>query len=527
MIDDDNGGDDNVVDLESARREQGAERAAEVLDQAEDKKGGKGGGGSGNGPKPPSGAHAVVAEMREAFRLLTDDSNAVYMYTGGAWAPLSEPRLNAMAYAMRPRMAAGTRRDTLSHLRAATYVPDLKWGRVDNGEIPCANGVLDVVTGKLRAHRPEDLLERVLPIKWDAKAKCERWLKALAVYFPEAVDGGRVGALQEFFGYICLPHARFKRALFLYGKPDTGKSLVAMVAKKLVGERFACTLGVEHMDDPQRLSVIKGKALNVITEVSADALIADGGFKTLVSTEEPIFIDAKYLKPENYTPSAKHLIVGNTLPRLNDQTSATFDRLLIIPFDRILTKADQDRGLLEDLVANELPGILAWAAEGARRLVERGGQWPDVEAARTVLDEYRADLNPIVQFMAETMRRDEVAITPLSRVATAFNKWNTGNRHFSVKYCGRFLRAAGYDDQMRYVKIDGRSVISLCGWRLVGEAPANLYVRRRPKDPDDMIEASDKAPVESASSAPATSTAAEMNDAVADARGEDLEESVP
>ena len=53
------------------------------------------------------------------------------------------------------------------------------------------------------------------------------------------------------------------------------------------------------MDDPQRLAVIKGKALNVITEVSSDALIADGGFKTLVSTEEPVFIDEEKLEEEH------------------------------------------------------------------------------------------------------------------------------------------------------------------------------------------------------------------------------------
>jgi uncharacterized protein DUF5906 len=182
-----------------------------------------------------------------------------------------------------------------------------------------------------------------------------------------------------------MPHAKFKKALVCKGPSNCGKSLVPEIASELVGKDAVCQLGVEHMDDPQRRSILKGKALNVITELSADAIIKDDGFKTLVSTEEPIMIDQKY-KPTDaaYTPTAKHIIATNTLPRINDKTEATLGRLLIIVFSRVFSASEQNTGLkaapraARHLVLGsgwrEAPNRARWYLRGSSGSAPRAGR---------------------------------------------------------------------------------------------------------------------------------------------------------
>ncbi len=425
----------------------------------------------------------IVDDLLKSMKLITDDTNQVYQYdaAGGAWSVLSAAALNAIAYNQDVRATSSKRREIVDRIKAATFQRKVKWGRVQDWEIPCANGILDVRSGNLRPHAAENMLDRCLPVRYESGASAPRWLAALDQWFPPDKDGGRRAALQEFFGYVCLAHARYKRALVLYGDTNTGKSVPVMLAKALVGSEFTCQLSVVDMDDPQRRAVIKGKALNIMTELSASAMVADGGFKTLVSTEEPVLLDAKYITPEMYVPTAKHIIATNNLPKLSDHTAATFNRLLIIPFDEAIPESKQDRGLLEKLQA-ELPGILTWAAEGAQRLVARHGQWPVVEASRAILTTYRDEMNPLKQFMAERLIPAKDALVPLQKLTETFNQWNKGQRHFGVKQVGKLLRDAGFRNAIKEVRVrgtgepdyDGLVLTCLMGYRIAGALPAAL-----------------------------------------------------
>jgi putative DNA primase/helicase len=97
----------------------------------------------------------------------------------------------------------------------------------------------------------------------------------------------------------------------------------------------------------------------------ADALIEDGGFQKLVSTGDAVQLDQKFRVAERYVPFATHIIVGNVIPRVNDMTEATHNRLLLISFNWSIPPAKRDVDLLDKLRA-EMPGILAWAIEGAK-----------------------------------------------------------------------------------------------------------------------------------------------------------------
>ena len=413
-------------------------------------------------------AWRMAGNLCAAYHFLTDDGGQVYRYEAGPWVCLSDIALDALAYQadLPGKTSAHRSRETIAQLRVRTYGPNLEWGRVADHEIHCANGIVDVLTGTIRPHAPEHYLERVIPHDYDPAATAPVWQQALADWFGDGESDGSIEALEDFLGYTCLSHAHYKQALVLYGPPDCGKSQVIYAFQGLVGTRNTCQLSVEHMDDPTRRATIKGKALNVMTELPTDALIADAGFKTLVSTKEPILLEEKYKPAEMYTPTTKHVIATNTLPRINDHTEATLRRLLILPMPQAVPAERQDKDLKRKFLA-EMPGILLGAVAGAKRLVERGGEWVAPEATAELMDEYRNEQNPMMQFMAEQCAVSVDEAIPLKALAREFNRWNQGGKKVTPRGVGGMLRGLGLGEQIKLVREGKRTLKALVGWRLL------------------------------------------------------------
>ncbi|MFN4283499.1 MAG: phage/plasmid primase, P4 family [Alphaproteobacteria bacterium] len=416
---------------------------------------------------PNKVAEAIMA--KHAFR--SDCHGVVYRYNGRHWEEITEAQLVALALEEDGAKAskASRRKEIASFIRARSFIGnfiagarEIPWSRCASSEVACRNVVVDVLTGKTREHNPDDYLERTLPWDWDPSAKCPDWDQALVNWFEDERDSEE--ALQDFFGYVILPHAKFKKALVLLGESDTGKSRAPLVAKALVGKEATCSLPCESMEDPASLEVIVGKALNIITELPADAMIRDGGFKTLVSTEEDVFVNPKYKTPLSYTPRVKMMIATNTLPRITDKTEATYNRLLVIHFWNVIANTEReipadefDRRMLA-----QMPGILVWAAAGAKRLIERDGKFVAPLRGMKALGDFREAENPFRQFLNETAVSAPNNAVPIARVTELFNKWNNGGKRMTVRQVGDMARKAG--QIVKGVRRKQQVFISLLGY---------------------------------------------------------------
>ena len=426
-----------------------------------------------------------VAELREAYTLLEDAQGTVFQYMGTHWEEISLATLRRLVWEIEhSTLTQSQRAEVVDLLRVSVHVRDLQWGSVADNEVACRSGVLRLGGPKpvLRKHRPEDYLESVIPHSYNPGAVCPTWDRFLAAAIGS--DDEKYSALQDFFGYLLLPHAKLKTALVAYGaKPDTGKSVVVRVGQLLVGTPACCSLPASQMDDPQQRAVLIGKRLNLMTELPADAAIADGGFKALVSSEDPVLVNPKYKPPFMYTPRAKHIIATNNLPRVDDQTDAVFRRLLVIPFENQVPIERQDPALLDKL-ALELEGIFVWALEGAERLVRRHGVFTRVKRSDSILATMREEANPVAIFVRERLEPVEGKAIALRDVAAAFNQWNEGGK-LSVRKVARSLRAMGLETD--WWQLEGKACKALVGYLFRPEQPA-------PTGPDGPLERRPEAP---------------------------------
>ena len=386
----------------------------------------------------------IAEEILERERLLSDQYGYVYRYNTRCWERITSKVLKRIAKDADIRDHTNQRRrgEIADYLEMAVQVPKIAWRQLRPTEVPLQNGVFDLQKQEMRPHRFEDYLETVVPIEHDPKATCPTWEAALMTYFGEDTDrAAKVSALQQFFGYVLLPHARYKKALILYGESDTGKSQVAKLLQELVGRDNCCGVSVENMDDERKRVPLVGKLLNVLTEISAKAAVADGGFKTLISTEEALLFDPKHLPPFMYTPIAKHVIATNNLPQVSDHTQATYNRLQLVQFNRVIPKAEQDPSFIEHLKA-ELPGILNWALLGALDLTESAGEWVEIPESQRIVSEYRRGENEINSFLEEKAIVDADGHVTSPDLREKFRAW--AGKNYSQKAIGNMMRHAGY-----------------------------------------------------------------------------------
>jgi len=140
----------------------------------------------------------------------------------------------------------------------------------------------------------------------------------------------------------------------LYGKPNcSDTSLVRF------NQPFALysTLGKLVNMASESSHIIEHEAENVLKGyVAGDTLMFERKFK------DPVFA----------VPTAKIIIATNSKPRFNDKTYGMWRRILLVPFDKVITEANQIKNLADEL-KTELPGILNWALAGLARLNKQGG----------------------------------------------------------------------------------------------------------------------------------------------------------
>ena len=97
----------------------------------------------------------------------------------------------------------------------------------------CANGTLDLQTGRLRPHRRGDHLTALVDVEFDEGAPCERWERFLAEV--TGGDGAFAAFLKRAAGYTLTGDTREEALLFLYGHGANGKTTFTRVLQDLLG----------------------------------------------------------------------------------------------------------------------------------------------------------------------------------------------------------------------------------------------------------------------------------------------------
>ena len=219
------------------------------------------------------------------------------------------------------------------------------------------NVYLDLKTLKASPHDKKRVNTILIDYDYNPEAESSLWLNTLQTTFEG--DHNRINSLQEFYGYCLSKETRYKKAMFLYGDSDTGKSVLLEVLLNMLGQDNVSFVSLRHFYNDVRLSSMQHKLANICTEIPKNAADFEEMFKK-ISVGENIEVSPKYIPQFSFRPFCKLIFAVNEWPRIADRSNAFFTRMLVIGLDRVFQNDEQDK-FLGDKLKEECAGILNWS----------------------------------------------------------------------------------------------------------------------------------------------------------------------
>jgi putative DNA primase/helicase len=315
-----------------------------------------------------------------------------------------------------------------------------------NRDLIClANGALDTKTGNLIEHNPSHYLRTKSNIEWTPDARCDRWLQFLDEIFANDTDKSeKIAFVQKWIGYCLTTDNSQHKFVWMVGSGGNGKSVLLAILSHLVGSENITNAAIEELGKTFVRAELEGKLVNISSEMSASATMADSYLKAIVSGDT-VQAERKYQSPFSFKPFVKLIAATNHLPRLLDLSEGFFRRAIILTFNAHFSEEKKDPRLEQKLVA-ELPGILVWAVKGLERL-RSSERFTSMPSSIEALAQYRTDSDTEKLFANECLEPvAQGGILP-SVIYTGYADWCRKNG-FAAKASNRFghrLTELGYN----------------------------------------------------------------------------------
>jgi putative DNA primase/helicase len=291
-----------------------------------------------------------------------------------------------------------------------------------------ANGTLDLKTGQLHAHRPADLITKLVETNYNSDAKCPAWEAFLAsILEPELIE-----YVQRALGYSLTGTTIEKTVFVLWGKPNAGKTTLLTTFRGLISEYAALiqvdTLMVRRMDASNMqadLADLRGARFVQSSECESGQRLSQARLKATTQGMGDIKAARKYENPITFKETHKLWIDTNHKPVIRDvEDEATFNRVHPIPFLKSIPEEEIDRDLPQKLQA-EREGILAWAVRGACAYFERGLAKPEKVKAAT--SDWRRENDNVSRFIEECCLKGNQFTAKASAIYAAYREWSEEN----------------------------------------------------------------------------------------------------
>ena len=197
------------------------------------------------------------------------------------------------------------------------------------------------------------------------------------------------------------------KAFVFKGESKAGKGQLLTVFRGLVPEDAQCAIAPGQFGQQHLLAKLTGKLLNTYDELGTTYAITSEVFKAVI-TADPVTACLKYANAFTFAPTAQHIFACNMLPAFRGgMDRAVLNRLFILQFDRAIPEEERIENLGQRIVDEEMDLLLAWAIEGASRLIREKG-YPGLESAEEELAEW-SESDPVVSWIRERLERVPLA----------------------------------------------------------------------------------------------------------------------
>lgn len=269
----------------------------------------------------------------------------------------------------------------------------------------------------------------------------------------------QIRLIQEIAGAMALGIMYKYQVVVMFYDPfgRAGKGTLERILRSLVPATFVTAVSPFVWDKEYYVASLAGARLNVVGELPDGEAIPAAVFKSVIGGD---LLTGRHPthRPISFTNEAAHLFMSNHMINSRDHSEAFFARWKLVEFpnSRLRTGLPLDHTLPDRIIAQELPGIVQWALDGAVRLIGNGAFSPSVVHDR-LMAQWRRSTNSLEEFVHEgCVTGNKDSSTLRSKFYQAYSQWcsDSGRKPFGKSRVKELLENnAGFGISL--VRIDG------------------------------------------------------------------------
>ena len=381
-----------------------------------------------------------VAERESIVSFRLDSGESVrYYYRGGVYRPCPDERVKERVQTELLKVdetlyrfsAVTEAANAIFHMKPAG---DLQLLDADERTVNLKNGLLDLSTLRLSFHTPLQFSTVQLDAVWtetDAPTPAfDRLLGGIC-----GGDPAKERLLLRFIG-LCLTNARgwkLKKALFLYGPGNTGKSVLRNFVEAVLGEGSYMNVDLQTLEEDKFASArLVGKRLTGTSDMGFLKVRQLALFKQLTGGDK-VYAQNKGKQPFSFRYGGFLWFCMNEPPLFGgDRGDWVYDRIILFRCGDSVPAAERDPALPEKLW-QERSAIVRKLLLAAKTVMDNGWRLDVPESVEAGKAAYRQENDPVEKFFMTCCRlRPTPDISPLDEctsknVFEVFKRWCADN----------------------------------------------------------------------------------------------------
>jgi len=286
-----------------------------------------------------------------------------WSYVDGVWVPDHKVVSRRCVSLLRSKFRTGhvtNAREYLAHLSVPINADPVK------GYLNFRNGMLNWETGELLGHDPNFKSTVQFPHDYTPDAECPHFDTFLADILHEDF----VRLAWEMLGYLLYSGNPLQVAFLFYGSGSNGKGTLMRVIEDMLGKANTASESLDDLNG-NRFSAVNlfGKIANLAGDIDGTYQESTANFKKLTG-EDTYPAERKFGQRFEFESWAVPVFSANKIPGSADVTEGYLRRWIILHFHKHITERIQG---LSDLLAQEMPGIIAKATRALRELMHQDG----------------------------------------------------------------------------------------------------------------------------------------------------------
>lgn len=330
----------------------------------------------------------------------------IYVYTNGYYKFISDDEMKGFIKSFIPYQLRYSKdiNEVLYELK--TEMNFVEYEDLNNNEdiINFQDGLYNIKTNELLPHTPDILSTIQIPANYEdiknAPADAPVFFDYMMTLCDDDIETFELlmqclgVAISNVYAY------RTKKALFLVGQGNTGKSQLKRLAEYLVGYNNVSNIDLKKVNDKHGTASLYQKRLAGCNDMSYQRIEDMSIFKQLTGGDA-IEIDFKFKNSFNFLFKGFLWFNCNKLPRFGGDTGKwVYERIMPVFCNNVIPKEKQDPMLFEKML-KEKNTILALAIQELQKVVNNNYHFIEPEKLARERIAYEKENNTLLNFIEE------------------------------------------------------------------------------------------------------------------------------